>query len=323
MPDGAGIIGQMGMKNLANWDAAWAAVDVFVPFISESLTKASERIQDDSLEGYGGRNPSLQGNATVQGDTVHPWHYGADVLLLACMGTLAGTVITVVDILEDGTQPQGWGLEFIKGGAANHRFWPAVMHKFTLSGEHGGLVNLTCSWAARRFGAVAAAAMTKPTYINRVKFDQCVFRLGTQAAALASTDRRRINSFEISFDRIMKLDDYTTLPHGGAAADVRTPLQPAENGFRMTTLKIGLPRYSADTMLAWREADTPLHADMTFTGPGTGTKFVQFPELRITEGFDANVGGPEVITLEGTLEAYRGGTAFMYTGNEMRVTYTL
>lgn len=321
MADGAGIIGQMGMRNLASWDAAWAAVNVYVPFISESLTKASERIQDDALEGYGGRNPSLEGNATVQGDTVHPWHYGADALITACMGTLAGTIVSVEDLLEDGTNPATWGLEFIKGGAANHRFWPAIMHKFTLAGEAGGLVNLTCSWAARKFEAVAAAAMTKPTYVNRVKFDQLVFRLGSQAAALVDGDRKRISSFEISFDRQMKLDDYSTIPSGGSGP--REPMEPKENGFRVCTLKITLPRYDADTILAWREADTALHADMTFTGAGTAEKLIQLPELRITEGFNANVGGPEVITLEGTLEAYRGGSAFMYTGNEMRLTYTL
>lgn len=318
--EGVGIAGQLGLKVLASWAATWVATDVFKSFLSESLTANHDRIDDDSLEGYGGRGPSYQGNQVLTGDTEHYWDYAADVFVPACMGIHTGTVLTIGEVLSEAacTANKYFGLEILKGGARNHKFFPAMITKFVLAGEKGGLVKLTCSWAARQFSSVAAAGMTAPTAVNRVKFDQMVFRLGDQVNALAAGDAMGIESFEISFDRLMKLDDYAT-----DATLPRQPLEPKENAFRATTLKIKLPRYAADTLQAWRDADTPLQADLTWDGPGTTAKLIEMPELRITEGFDANVGGAEVLTLEGTFEAFRGGTAFMYVGNEMKITYTL
>lgn len=320
MAEGAGVIGQMGLKVLANWAATWVAVDAFPAFLSESLTANYDRIDDDSLEGYGARGPSYQGNQVVQGDTEHYWDYGADAIIPACMGIHTGTVLTVGEVLSEAacTANKYFGIEFAKGGARNHHFFPAMVTKFTLSGEKGGLIKLVASWAARQFSSVVAAAITKPTAINRVKFDQMVFRVGDQVNALEAVDSVAIESFEISFDRSMKPDDYST-----NATLPRQPLEPKENAFRATTLKIKVPRYASDALLSCRDNDTPLQADLTWAGGGTKAKLIQLPELRITEGFDANVGGAEVMTLEGTLAAYRGGTAFMYVGNEMKITYTL
>lgn len=319
--DGAGIIGQLALKVLANWAATWVAVDAYIPFTGETLSANHDRIEDDSLEGYGGRNPSEQGNQVLQGDTEHHWDYGADVLIPACTGILTGTVATVGEVLSEAacTADKYFGIEIIKGGAANHRFFPAMVTKFVIKGEKGGICNLTASWAARQFDAIAAAAITKPTVVPRVKFDQMVFRVGDQANALAAGDNTAIDSFEVAFDRSMKLDDYATDP-----TLPQQPLEPKENGFRVSSFKIKLPRYASDVFLVWRLADTPLQANMTWGGAGTTAKLIEFPELRITEGFEGNVSGPEVLTLEGNLEPSRGGAhGYMYAGNEMKITYTL
>ena len=80
-----------------------------------------------------------------------------------------------------------------------------------------------------------------------------------------------------------------------------------------------LPRYAADTLIDWKEADTALQADFTFTRGGESIT-VELPEVRVAGGFDSQIGGPAPAVVEGEFEAYRGGTAFMYTGNEMKIT---
>ena len=318
--DGVGVQAIMAYKVLTAWADAWVAVDSYMGFLSETLTANHERIDDESLEGYGGKLPSYLGNQVVQGDTEHNWGYAADVLIPAVMGILAGTVATVGEVMSGAacTADKYFGLEFAKGGARNHRFWAAMPNKFVLAGEKGGLVKQTVSWAARQFSSEAAAVLTNPTAEIKVKFDQGVFRIADQANALAGGDEYAIESFELTLDRSMKLDDYvmaSTLP--------RQALEPKENAFRTCQLAIKLPRYAADTLAAWRQGDEPLQCDFTFTGPGTATKLLELTEVRIVDGFNSNVGGPEVLVLEGTLDCFRGGAhGFMYAGNELRFTYT-
>lgn len=320
---GAGILGQFGLRARSGWDQPYALPLMHLPFLRETLTANHERIEDESLGGGGAMLPSAQGNQVIQGETEHNMNYETlPELLASAMGILAvgpPGVIDIIDLLADSAWTTYWALTFPKGGVANHRFWPAMTHKFTLSGEHGGLLKLTVGWAARQFESAAFAAMTAPAADNKIKFDQGVFRVRDHGGAIGVGDSQNIDSFEVSFERGMKLDDYAT-----HATLPQQPLEPLENAFRATALKITLPRYAADTFIGWRAANTPLQADLTFTGSGTKSLMVQLPELRITEGFDANVGGPDVLRLEGTMSAYRSSAGNpMYVGNEMKITYRI
>lgn len=313
MADALGFMGKMGLAAAAAWDSAYSATGMAViPFMSESLTPSWERIADQALVGSGGQYPSDQGVFGAPGSTKHPLDYNNFTALFeAVLGAEAGGVVTI----EDRLAVFNW-LELEKT-VSRHRFGAAVATKMTLSGQQKGQVELEVEWAPRSFdnnSAVFPAGATGPATMNKVRFQDLVFRIGDQADALASGDRVEIESFEITFDRKMKIDDYVA-----RAANAQLPIQPVEDEKRECGFKFKLPRYAADTIIDWKEADTALQADFVFTR-GAESLTVELPEVRITEGFDAPIEGASHLTLEGSLEAYVGGTAYMYTGNEMRIT---
>ena len=320
MTDATGVFSKMGYVGLATWATAWAAATTGVPFLSEGLTSAFERIQNESLEGMGGKRPSLQGCETINGPTEHHLNYDADLFIKHIMGTLTGSVITISEELTGLLL----ALEFEKT-AARHRFWPVKGTGFTISGEKGGNIKITYNWAAKNFESAAAASGTNAVAAKvNVEFEQLRFRLADQANAIAAGDELGLESFEINFDRNMKIDDYES---SSTSTEVKQPLEPLENGFRECGFKIKLARLDSTVAAlfdAWKLGDTELQADFYFDGPGTSTKLFEFPNIRLTEGFDAPVGGPGVLTLEGGFEAYRSlAGSDMYVGNEMRLTYAV
>lgn len=321
MADASGILTKMGIATRTGWDDAFAQpVAAAVPFLSEGLTAAYERIQNETLEGMGGKRASEQGNQTINGNTEHHLNYNSlDMFAGYAMGNDTAGTILITDTLYQ----LFFSFEFEKI-AARHRFWPVIATGFTVSGEKGGNIKLTMNWAARRFESVqTAAAMTALVTNVIVKFDQLRFRLGNQVDALAAGDELGLESFEISFDRNSKVDDYES---SSTAADVKQPLEPLENGFRGCGFKIKLPRTDSTVGAlfdGWKAADTALQGEFYFDGPSTYTKTIQFPNIRLTEGFDTPIGGGSVLTLEGGFEAYRSESGNpMYVGNEMKWLYT-
>ena len=226
------------------------------------------------------------------------------------MGTDAAGVVTIDDTLAN-----FFWLEFEKQ-ISRHRFGSAMATKMTISGERGGLIEVTFDWFCKSFDNAATAfpAIT-PATMTKARFEDLVFRLADQGDAIAAGDAFEIDHFEITFDRQMKIDDYVA-----RATNPRLPIIPVENDFRATSFTIRIPRYAADTIVDWKEADTALMADFTLTRGGESIT-AEFPEIRITEGFDAPIGGPNVLILEGGFDCFRSSAANpMYVGNEMRIT---
>ena len=90
MPDATGILSQMGIKDVAAWITAYAAVDELIPFDSETLTQNFTRLPDDSLVGSAGRAPSLQGVQACAGQTVHRMDYNNfDTIFETTFGAVA------------------------------------------------------------------------------------------------------------------------------------------------------------------------------------------------------------------------------------------
>lgn len=307
MADALGFLGKMGIKVVGAWDSAYAAVDVAIPFLNESFTPNYTRMQVNSLIGYGGREPSEQGNFNGPGAIEAELDYNNFGLLIkAVMGAEAGGVYTIVDQLDQ----FAW-VEFEKQ-IGRHRVGANVFHKMVISGAKDEICKIAFDAFARSFDVSGTAFPgISPAAMTKTRFTDMAFRIGDQANALAGGDAVEIESFEITLDRSMKLDDYV---------NDQTPIQPVEGDFRVCGFNIKLPRYAADTFIDWKEADTPLQADFIFTR-GAESITIQLTEVRVTGGFDSPIGGPNPLTVEGELEAYRGGAhGYMYAGNEMKIT---
>lgn len=314
-----GLLGHMGIGTDSGvWENPTPPSYSIIPFISESLTSAFNRIPHDSLVGYGGELPSVQGIEIVQGTTEHYLDYTTMAFMIAaCMGNDSGSSITILDRHGSGTVKRFWMI--MDKGHTVYRFGPGIPHKMTISGEKDGRIKIALEWTFFGFsttGTPWSATAYVPT--PRMLFEHGVFRFADQLNALASGDAIGINSFETTLDRGMITDDYVM-----DATYPKNCLQPVENAFRVCELKFSIPRYDADTIGGWKQADTPLQADLVFTLGGNSHTF-QWRELRIMDGFDAPIDGSTAITQEGTCQSYRcaNGSHPMGIGNELVVNYT-
>ena len=322
MPDATGILSKMGTKDVAAWSTAYAAVDELVPFDTETITHGYSRLVDDSLTGSAGRSPSKQGVQAISGQTVHRLDYNNfDSIFETAFGAVAGRVFTFPSP-EDNLLKYLW-LEFEKQ-TSRWRFGASKITKITIAGEKDGIVMLTLDWLCRDIdkNATAFPAISTPGARNLVRFEDLTARFETIASgAPGAGDEKRLESFELTMDRVLVEDDYAS--KSAVATEEKFPLEPIPNGFRVNELKIKLPRYDSDAdWMAWKDADTPIQADLAFSAGGE-TFVLDLPDMRITEGFDSPIGGPERIQNEGTLEVNKPeSTNPLYTGGEVRATFT-
>lgn len=309
---------KLGTKAVAGWTTAYSAVDVAVPYSSETLSRQFERSEDDSLVGSGAMVPSVQSNEVAQGDTSHILDYNNfNSMLKAWFGAEAAGVFTISETLGEYRY-----IELDKS-VDRWRFGPSKATKIVISGQAGDWVKGTWSWAVKTLARSATAfPAISPAARNKVHFkNMSYFWIGDQADALGAGDKFAISAFELTLERNLVTDDYAS---GDSSGNETQILEPIGSGFRSASLKLTFPRYSTTTeaIIDWKDADTALQADFLFSLSGE-TFRVQIPNLVITEGFDVNVGGPERLQAEGTLMAYPSGAGHpMYTGNECKITIT-
>ena len=320
MPDATGILSKLGLKDVAAWNTAYAAVDELIPYETETLTQAFTRLEDPSLTGSAGRSPSSQGVQAVPGQTTHILDYNNfDTIFETGFGAVAGRVFEFTD---DELAKYLW-LELEKT-TSRWRMGAAKITKMVISGEKDAYVKLVVDHLCRDIDRNAAAfpAISTAGPRNLVRFEDLQFRLSTIATGPpVGGDIMRIESFELEMDRVLVEDDYAS--KSSVATEEKLPLEPIPNGFRVNTFKIKVPRYTTDAdLLTWKDADTPLQADLVFARGGE-TFVLDLPDMRISEGFDPPVSGPERLQLEGSMEAYKpDGTNPLYTGGEVRATFT-
>lgn len=320
MPDATGIASKMGIKDVAAWATAYAAVDELIPFTGETITQQFTRLTDESLTGVAGRAASAQGMQALAGQTTHVLDYNNfDTIFETAFGAVAGRVFTLTN---DQLVKYAW-LEFEKQ-ISRWRIGAAKITKMVLSGEKDGKVMLTVDWLLRDIdrNATAFPAISTPGARNLVRFEDLQFRIVDIAGGPPdAADIMRIDSFEIEMDRVLVEDDYAS--KSAVAGEEKLPLEPIPNDFRTTSFKFKIPRYTTDAdIMAWKDADTPIQADMTFTR-GSETMVIEIPDMRIRDDFDPNIAGPERVGMEGAMEcAFPESTNPLYTGGEIRVTFT-
>lgn len=320
MADATGILSKMGIKDVATWETAYAAVDELIPFVSETLVQNFTRGEDESLVGSAGRQPSDQLVQSCEGQTVHKLDYNNfDSILETFFGAVAARVFT----LSEDTLPKQQWIEFDKQ-VTRWRFGASKISKIVIQGEKDGHVMLTVDWMARDVARTGTAfpAISTPGARTLVRFEDLDFWVSTIAAGPPGAgDRLRIESFELELDRVLVGDDYGS--KDGASGE-KLPIEPVPNGFRNIMLKVKQPRYASDAdFVTWKDSNTPIQAKMTFTR-GSETIVIDLPDLRLTEGADAQIGGPERIQQDGiTMEVRKPeSTNPLYTGNEVRITVT-
>jgi hypothetical protein len=320
MADATGILSAMGIKDLASWGASWSTVDEKIPVLTEGLVQSWTRIADESLTGSAGRTASDQGVQAVSGPTNHILDYNNyDTLFEMIFGAKSTRTFT----LSDDNLNKWVGIELEKT-VSRWRFWAAKATKLVLSGEADQHVKADFDWIFRDVARSAAAfPLTDsdlPGARTKVRFEDLDFWIADHADAIAAGDRIRISSFELEIDRVLVADDYAS--KSGTVTDEKKPLEPIPNGFRVVNFKIGIPRYDADTFQDWKDDDEPLQAKMTFTRGGE-TMVIDLPDLRIVDGADASIDGPERIQDEVNFEVAKPeSTNPLYTGGEVRAIFT-
>lgn len=320
MADALGTLAKMGLKiGLANWAAGWTTADELIPFDSAGDTQVFNRIDDEALLGSAGMQPSDQGVQVLAFPTNHTLDYNNfDALFELFFGAVAGRVFT----FSNDTVLKYCGIELEKQ-VSRWRYFPGKLTKLVISGEKDQAVKVVGDWVFRDIdrNATAFPALSLTGARNKVRFEDMQFRLADLGDAIAAGDILKIESFELELDRVLVTDDYTT--KDATAGSEKWPEEPIPNGFIAASLKFKLPRYASDAdVIAFKEADTTLQTDLTFTRSGE-TLVIELPHGKVLDGFDAQIGGPERVQNEGTLKLYRpASTNPMYTGGQARITFT-
>jgi len=313
MADTVGLSTKMSLYSVGSWTASHpGGTGDQMPFNSETLTQTLEEVQRNALLGYGGREPSEQGNEMNAGATIHELDYAN---FDPFFEMFFGQVSTRTFELTDDNVSKWYWLEFEKK-VERWRFGACKMNSLRIYGPEEGKVMIECTHVPRALSRSATAfAATAPTVTGRVLFKQLQFRLADQVDALSAGDEIKIGSFELNMTRNFVTD---TFESHGAYADEAIP-----NDFREVTLNFSVPRYAANTIQGWKSGGTPLQATLYFDGGASGDFFIQIPEIRIPEGFNANIEGPGPLKQEGAVKCFRNiYNASMGVSNEVKITFT-
>lgn len=315
MATGLGTLAKIGVGTPASWGVAWSAVDTLIPATKESITNNIQMIENEVLEAKASkRNPDL-GLVEIGGAFEFDLdYYNMAMILRAAMGVATGTVYTFEDDLGDMLRLE------IEKSVSRWRIDSLKIQRLVIEGAKGGILKGTCDIIGcvptRSATAFPSLTLTTP---SRIRFSNTTsnsyFYFGDQTDALTSADLLKIESFRLTINNNLKADDFSN--------ETRYALEPKRNGFREVTLEIKCPRYEADTITDWKDAGTPLQA-IFYATDGTKTFKIELPQLVITGGGNVNIPGPQVLTQEFTLTAYRNtsNTPLAAITDEARITIT-
>jgi len=315
---GQGFLSTAGIKAETSWGEAWAAVDTAIPYLNESLVSTYDRSADVSLLGSAGM---AQDEATIQnvsGDISFYLDYELNhgIILKAALGAESSDVYTLTDTLQ--ASGNMFRIEFDKS-VSRWRAAGCKVNNLTLSSAAGAdnfltatasLVAKSLSRSSDSFPAITVSGQTN------ILHSHLTFRLADKADALDSGDEMGVSSVNLSINNNLQAD-------AKDSSSSSAILEPVRNGFRETMFDVELPRYTADTIQDWKDNDTILQADLTYTN-GVNTLLIEIPELKIMGGVDANIGGAEVIPLTVNMKAMRNSSDSIMSAitDEVRITLT-
>lgn len=285
-----------------------------VPFVSEGITKTFQKIRAAVLEGKAGLRESYNGPITVEGEIPIEMSYeNLGFILQLALGSSASPY-TIEDQLAEAFQI------IIDKQLATGGRWQidrAKIAGFTIAGSAKDTnplrMTLKCIMQDITLSDTSFPASGTNfdgnglTSFTPIMFHDMTFKIqGTNWG---------IESFELSFDRKLKGDDYASKCTENDS-NAQYNLEPIEDGFREVSLKIAIPRYLANTLVDYKNNDTSLTIDMDFAN-GAKALNIDFAIAKVKEGFDNQIAGPGIVRQEGTFDIFRSLSA-----NELTFTLT-
>jgi len=324
MSTGQGIAARCAIGKETSFGTA-VAVDEVVPFSSESINRAIQQLESQYLDGNVGRkglkNSVVSVTGALEGELVWDDDTGDPI---GCENILRGALGSSSTSTDDNQYKTASAIDDVYTMCFNKQVsnWEIVSAKhntLTLSGAAGEKVmfstdiigyNLLRTGDAGITNAVAAVtALSNTDQPENIVFDDLVFRVGTQADALATGDRYKIDSFELSINNNLSEPQFSSIASGHTSSLLT--LEPKRNGQRETNLSISLPRYESDQFFSWLNSGTALMADLKFTS-GSYYFHIFLLNIRVVGDPTASIGGTELIKPEINFMALRLAGAHAY-----------
>jgi len=154
--------------------------------------------------------------------------------------------------------------------------------------------------ATGRF-TIDGASFTTATSLATASFpsNNSVFHFAQGAITVDGSSVANIKDFTLSVDNVLKTDRFNLGSAGIKAEQII-------NGFRAITGSL-TAEFTDTTLLAKFLADTSAALVLTFSGPSSSVLSITLPAVKF-DGEAPQVGGPEVIDINFTFQAYDNGT---------------
>jgi hypothetical protein len=252
---GKGALSRMGFKKATAtaWGTAIALVALDgVRYLKEGITKEVDYLPDESLMGIAQERIGDPGNIKVGGDIDIPCCYeGLEPMLAQPFGTAGAP--SVVDtsakkhVFKINNSVEGiYGTLVIDKGVELHEVTSGKITKITIKGGAGQRTIVTFTVAGYDLinnSAVntsgAFASVTYPAPLEWVLGSQLITRINAQGGgALGATDAVYVKDYEITIERPLVTDDYSTKFRGGQIEE------PVGDGKVMVYGKISFRKYT-------------------------------------------------------------------------------
>lgn len=327
-----GPLGRFGWKKATTWGTAVAiGAGNGIRILKEGVGREVENLPDESCMGSMASRVADDGVIKSSGAISFYGQYeGLESIVAQCFGT-AGAPTTVdtsakKHVFKINADQQGiFGTGAFDKVLTCDEMTTAKVKKVTIKGEASKRVEVDVEFLVYDVTASSAtntlvtmASMTYPTPLEYIKTSQLVARINSQSGgALGSGDKVYVRGFEITLERNLIGDDYST-KHG------RYIEEPIDDGKVKVTGKLDFRKYSDETgscsaLVTGLMARSRFKMDMTFTGTtlvGAATQYNQMllyiPDLKFMGGDIPHIDGGGVAQWSGSFEAY--GVASIPTG---------
>ncbi len=322
---GKGFEGILGVKKEAAYGTAIIVTEA-IPFVSESFGNDIEKHLDEVLRGKAGAGASLAGNKKYPFTLPCKLTYeDLDLLIAIALGASSGAVVN--GALYDLTYSLAENLAnsftaAVYKGVSVWEFAGNKIDTLKISGTANKPVDIEFGGVAKALDLASAlntagilTALTTEDAASKIMFSDLEFKIAAQASALSGETEKGISAFDLALSNHLKLDDFDNR--------ATTILEPQRDGFREVKFNFTVPRYEADTYLAWRDADTALHAWLKFTG-GNYKFDIHLPKIKIDKA-EAQISGPKLIEQKISCTCFRdpASTSASFTlTDEMEIAVT-
>lgn len=263
-------------------------------YISDTMNKQWEPIENEMLAGIGSMSTSDQGLASVGGDLLTEWDYRlADTMFTKFFGDLTTGAFTLTDIID------GLGYTLALGKVVEeHVFTGCKASQLVLSGAPGQAMR--CAWSLLPNDRVLGSTLNTQAVLDaiaepaaaRVLFHHLAFWIGDTADILVIGDAIKVNSWQLTINR--NLSQFH--------ANSQTPEQALEDGFQMVELQFTTPLYEDNFFITAHAAHTPLQMKATWTR-STTTKIIRAPNMYVVSA-PVPIAGPGLVPRTVTLRLY-------------------